>query len=114
MPATRAPYVDELLAAKADENRCCFICDSAQAGATVLYREGRWLIVQHFNRNAVATADHIALVTLDELADSAALDKLALATNFEDKPLWLVDAQSLAKLKRYGKALKVLWRSDKA
>jgi hypothetical protein len=42
--------------------------------------------VQHFIRNAVAIADQIALVTLDELADSAELDKLALATNFEDEP----------------------------
>jgi hypothetical protein len=114
MPATRPLYVDELLAARSDENRCCFICDSGQAGATVLYRDGRWLIVQHFNRNAVATAEQIALVTLDELADSAALDKQALATNFEDDPLWLVDMRSLAKLNRYGKSLRVLWRSDKA
>jgi hypothetical protein len=100
MPATRLPYVDELLAARSDETRCCFICDSGQAGATVLYRDDRWLIVQHFHDNAIATANQIALVTLDELADLAALDKLALATNFENEPLWLVDVQSLAKLNR--------------
>jgi hypothetical protein len=72
------------------------------------------LTLKHFEGDTVAVADQIALVTLDELADSAALNELALATNFEDELLWLVDVRSLAKLKRYGKALTVLWRSDKA
>jgi hypothetical protein len=107
-------HADELLAAKADEKCCCFIGDSGQAGATVFYRDGGWLVVKHFAENAVETAKELALVTLDEEADPEPLMNAALATDFEGDPSWLIDVRKFDELGHYGRALKVLWRSDRA
>lgn len=111
---TMPRYAAELLAAKADEDRCCFISDSGQAGATVLFRDGGWLVVKHFAENAVETAKELALVTLDEEADPEPLMNAALATDFEGDPLWLIDVREFDELGGYGRTLKVLWRSDLA
>ena len=105
-------YVKQLLAAKTDEDRCCFISDGGQLGATVLYRNEGWLVVKHFDDDAVSTAAQIALVMLDEEADPDKLTVAALATDFEDEPLWLIDVRAFDALGEYGRALKVLWRSD--
>jgi len=110
---SHARYVAQLLAAKADEDRCCFISDGGQPGATVLYRGDRWHVIQHAE-NAAVGADAIALVTLDEEADPDKLTAAALATDFEDEPLWLIDVRKFDELGEYGRALKVLWRSDRA
>lgn len=110
----RIRYVEELLAAKGDEDRCCFISDGGQLGATVLYRNGGWLVVKHFDDDAVTTVRQIALVTLDEETDPDKLTSVALATDFEDEPLWLIDVRKFDELGEYGRALKVLWRSDRA
>ena len=106
-------YVAKLLAAKADEDRCCYISDGSQHGDTVLYRGGRWHVIQHAE-NAAVGAEAIALVTLDEEADPDKLTAAALATDFEDEPLWLIDVRSLDALGEYGRAMEVLWRSDRA
>ena len=106
------PVVARLLACRTDDDRSCFIGDSGQPGATALYRDG-WLVVQHFAGNAVATAEEIALVTLDETADPEALNAAAMATDFEGEPLWLIDVRAFDELGGYGRALKVLWRSDR-
>lgn len=106
-------YVKELLAAKADEDRCCFISDGRQLGATVLYRGDRWHVIQHAE-NAAVGAESIALVTLYEEADPDKLTAVALAIGFEDEPLWLIDVRMLDELSEHGWALKVLWRSDAA
>lgn len=104
-------YVAQLLAAKADEDRCCFISDGSQLGATVLYRGGRWHVIQHAENLGIG-ADAIALVTLDEEADPEKLTSVALATDFEDEALWLIDVRKFDELGEYGRSLKVLWRSD--
>jgi hypothetical protein len=111
-PYQQPRYVDDLLAAKTNEFRCCFISDSGQQGATVLYRGDCWLAVKHFAGNEVVAADKIALVRLNEEADPEKLTAAALATDFEGEPIWLVDVRALDGLADYGKALQVLWRSD--
>ena len=81
-------HATHLLAAKADETCCCFIGDFGQIGATVLFRNGQWLVVQHFVGNAVKTCEEIALVTLGETADAESLHAAALAKDFRSS-LWL-------------------------
>jgi hypothetical protein len=113
MPKPQHRYVEALLAAQTDEDRCCFISDAGQLGATVLYRGERWHVLQHFASTA-AGADHIALVTLDGEADPAKLNAAALATDSRYEPLWLIDVRAFGELAEYGLALRVLWRSDEA
>lgn len=108
----RIRYVEELLNAKVDEDRCCFISDCGQLGATILYRGDRWHVIQHVESTAVGV-EAIALVTLDEEANPDKLTAVALATDFEDEPLWLIDVRRFDELGEYGAALSVLWRSDK-
>jgi hypothetical protein len=113
MTAPKHPrYLDDLLACKDDPAHCCFIADGGQSGAAVLYRDG-WRAAQHFAGDRVVVAKEIALVTLDETADPEALTAAALATDFESDPLWLIDVRKFDELGGYGRALKVLWRSDR-
>jgi hypothetical protein len=113
MSAMMPRYVADLLACRNDADRCCLFTDNSQLGTTVLYRDA-WLVVQHFANNAVATASAIALVTLDEEADPERLTAAALATDFEGDPFWLIDVRAFDELGGYDRALKVLWRSDRA
>lgn len=106
-------YIQALLAAKADEDHCCFISGGEQPGVTVLYRGERWHVLQHSASMAVS-ANHIALVTLDEEAGPDKLNAVALAMDSEYEPLWLVDVRAFDDLAAYGPALRVLWRSDRA
>lgn len=86
---------------------CRFSCRSFPR-----YRGDRWHVIQH-GENIAVGADAIALVTLDEVADPDKLTAAALATDFEDDPLWLIDVRKFDELGEYGRALKVLWRSDR-
>jgi hypothetical protein len=64
------------------------------------------------NQGTVHFADDIALVRLDEDADSDQVEQSALARDLEGAALWLVDVRALSALAGYGDALKVLWCSD--
>lgn len=113
MPKSHLRYVEALLAAKANEDRCCTFSGDGQVGTTVLYRGERWHALQHFASAAVG-ADDIALVTLVGEADAAKLNAASLATDPGYEPLWLIDVRAFDELTEYGLALRVLWRSDKA
>jgi len=80
---------------------CCLFPDAGQTGATVLYRDAQWLVVQHFAGNAVKTCQEIALVTLDETADPESLHATELATDFVGEPLWLIDVRTFDELGGY-------------
>jgi hypothetical protein len=68
----------------------------------VYWREplSRWVIVDLENQGAVHFADDIALVRLDEDADSDQVEQRALARDLEGDPLWLVDVHALGALGR--------------
>ena len=65
-------------------------------------------------RTLVEIAKELAVVTLDEEADPEQLTVAALATDFEGDPFWLIDVKKFDELGGYGRALKVLCRSDRA
>jgi hypothetical protein len=60
----------------------------------------------------LAVAQDIALVRLHEDADPDAIERWALACDFEDlKPLFVLDAARLTQLPSYGSLFEVLWTS---
>jgi len=50
----------------------------------------------------------------ETVLDPENLNAAALAMDFEGDPLWLIDVREFDELGGYGRALEVLWRSDRA
>jgi len=83
-----------------DDRKVVWIGDSATAGTDVYWCQplSRWVLVELEKAGVVHFADDIALVRLDDDADSGPMEQKALASDLEGDALWIVDAGDLERL----------------
>jgi len=110
-------HVKELMASRnctGDQRMVVTIGDSGHKGTDIYWCDplDRWIFVTLKPVPKLAVAQDIALVRLHEDADPEAIERWALACDFEDlKPLFVLDAGRLAQLPSYGSLFQVLWTS---
>jgi hypothetical protein len=113
-------HVKELMASRkciGDTRLVVTIGDSAHKGTDVYWCEPihQWIFVTLESAPRFAVAEDIALVRLHEDADPDAIERWALACDFEDlKPLFVLDGARLSQLPSYGSLFEVLWTSAEA
>jgi hypothetical protein len=110
-------HVTELMASRkcrGDHRLVVTIGDSGHKGTDMYWCEPleRWVFITLEPAPKLAVAQDIALVRLHEDADPDAIERWALASDFEDlKPLFVLDAARLSQLPSYGSLFEVLWTS---
>src|SRR5262245_61887332 len=110
-------HVKELMTSRkctGDDRLVVTIGDSGQKGTDIYWCEplDRWVTVSLEPSPRLTVAEDIALVRLHEDADPDAIERWALASDFEDlKPLFVLDAARLTQLPSYGSLFEVLWNS---
>jgi hypothetical protein len=110
-------HATELMASRrcqGDERKVVSIGDSGHRGTDIYWSEpiGKWVIVNLDPAPKLTAVKEIALLRLHEDADPEALERLALACDFEgEKAIFVIDAAELADLTSYGTSIEVLWTS---
>jgi hypothetical protein len=110
-------HVKELTASRkcmGDTRQVVTIGDSGHKGTDIYWCEplDRWIVVTLEPAPRLTAAEDIALVRLHEDADPEAIERWALACDFEDlKPLFVLNAARLTQLPSYGSLFEVLWTS---
>jgi hypothetical protein len=110
-------HVKELIASRkciGDTRLVVTIGDSGHKGTDLYWCEplGRWVFVTLEPAPRLTVAQDIALVRLHEDADPDAIERWALACDFEDvMPLFVLDAARLEQLPSYGSLFEVLYTS---
>jgi hypothetical protein len=110
-------HVKELMASRrcvGDTRLVVTIGDSGHKGTDLYWCEplDRWVVVTLEPAPRLTVVDDIALVRLHDDADPDAIERWALASDFEDqKPLFVLDAARLTQLPSYGSLFAVLWTS---
>jgi hypothetical protein len=107
-------HAKELMASRkysGDERKVVSIRDSGHKGTDIYWAEplSKWVIVKLEPSPQLTIAEDIALVRLHEDSDPDALERLALACDFEgEKAVFVIDAVRLAELTAYGPAMEIL------